>query len=188
MSYDPQQPARPVNYVPGGYMSAPQPAMYGQSPTPAPPAGPPQRKSRTVPILVGALVVLLAVAGALAFYLLRANRSATAAAPAHPAAASAKIVPGAAFQMIDETCRMSMPSYDIEDAGHTLNLIVGGPVGMSTDGMTCVFNSLDVPDAVRQHIGTTRALDGQQTDSWDDYTARWTYHPDDGLQMTIREP
>ena len=43
-----------------------------------------------------------------------------------------------------------------------------------------------MPDAVRQHVSTTRALDGQQTDSWTGYTARWTYHPDDGLQMTIQ--
>lgn len=163
-----------------GYSSQPPPVWPPQQPAP--------RKNRAVPILVVALVVLLAVTGVLAVYLVRANRSAPAAAPAHTAAASAKIVPGAAFQVIDETCRMSMPSYDIEDAGHTLNLLVGGPTGMSTDAMTCVFNSLDIPDAVRQHIGTTRALDGQQTDSWDDYTARWTYHPDDGLQMTIREP
>jgi len=49
-----------------------------------------------------------------------------------------------------------------------------------------VFDHLGVPDAVRQHVATTRALDGQQTDSWTGYSARWTFHPDNGLQMTIR--
>ena len=34
-------------------------------------------------------------------------------------------------------------------------------------------------------INSTRALDGMQTDSWHDITARWTYHPDDGLDITL---
>jgi hypothetical protein len=49
----------------------------------------------------------------------------------------------------------------------------------------CVFDTLKVPTRVLDHISTTRALDGQQTDSWDSYKARWTYHPDDGLNMSI---
>lgn len=184
MSYDPQQPGRPVNYVPGGYIPTPPPsfapATYGQPPQPPAPG-----KSRAIPILSGVLVVaVIAVGGLIAFYLLHSPST----APARSASASAKIVSGAAFQAIDENCRTSMPSYDVEDGGHTLILTVGGSDGMDTDTMTCVFNSLNIPDAVRQHIGTTRALDGQQTDSWDDYTARWTYFPDDGLQMTIRKP
>jgi len=74
----------------------------------------------------------------------------------------------------------------VEDAGKTLVTTVGGGAFMSTDTAGCVFDHLAVPDAVRQHVNTTRALDGQQTDSWSGYMARWTYHPDDGLQMTIR--
>ena len=40
-------------------------------------------------------------------------------------------------------------------------------------------------DYVTQHIESTRALDGMQTDEWDDMKARWTYHPDDGLSLTL---
>lgn len=49
----------------------------------------------------------------------------------------------------------------------------------------CVLDSLDIPSRVLDHIGHTRALDGMQTDSWDDYEARWNYHPDNGMSITI---
>lgn len=49
----------------------------------------------------------------------------------------------------------------------------------------CVLEALEVPERVRSHIGSTRALDGMQEDSWDDYNARWTYHPDAGITVTI---
>ena len=32
-----------------------------------------------------------------------------------------------------------------------------------------------------------RALDGQQTDEWDGISARWTYHPEDGLHLVLRD-
>jgi len=35
------------------------------------------------------------------------------------------------------------------------------------------------------HINTTRALDGTQSDEWDGYKARWTYHPDAGVRITF---
>lgn len=48
-----------------------------------------------------------------------------------------------------------------------------------------MLEQLDAPDYVTQHIESTRALDGMQTDEWDDMKARWTYHPDDGLSLTL---
>lgn len=53
------------------------------------------------------------------------------------------------------------------------------------DRVTCFLNELKTPEYVRKHIESTRALDGQQTDKWDGYEARWTYHPDNGLLLTI---
>ena len=35
--------------------------------------------------------------------------------------------------------------------------------------------------------GETRALDGMQTDSWGGMTARWTYHPDNGMNITFTD-
>lgn len=53
------------------------------------------------------------------------------------------------------------------------------------EDVTCMLEQLDAPDYVTQHIESTRALDGMQTDEWDDMKARWTYHPDDGLSLTL---
>lgn len=66
-----------------------------------------------------------------------------------------------------------------------------GEYGLTENGVLfgrvydCLLDALDVPERVRTHIGQTRALDGLQTDSWSDYSAQWTYHPDDGMTITI---
>ena len=36
-------------------------------------------------------------------------------------------------------------------------------------------------------LAASRALDGTQEQSWGDYSASWTYHPDDGLNIVIAE-
>jgi len=144
------------------------------TPNPAPP------KNRAVPILIGLVAVLAIAVAGLSVALLRAGGSSTpqAAATTTPAAADS------AFAVAKGACSV-VAGYRIEDAGRTLTMTVGGAY-MATGTLACVFDQLGVPAAVRDHVSTTRALDGQQTDSWPGYTARWTYHPDDGLQMTIR--
>lgn len=138
----------------------------------------PPAKSRAVPILAALVVVLaLAVIG-LTIALFRAGGSEPSPASSAPA------VKGTAFEVAKGACEV-VAGYKIEDGGQTLAMTVGGAY-MSTGTMDCVFDQLGVPAAVRDHVSTTRALDGQQTDSWPGYSARWTYHPDDGLQMTIR--
>jgi hypothetical protein len=156
-----------MTYQPGPYdQPAPSEALpMSAAPTP---------KSRAAPILAGLVAVLAVVVVGLTIALLRTGDSGTPAARA-----------GAdAFSQARDACKV-VAGYQVEDAGKTLVMTVGSAF-MNTDTAACVFDKLGVPDAVRQHVSTTRALDGQQTDSWPGYTARWTYHPDDGLQMTIR--
>ncbi|GAA2748296.1 hypothetical protein GCM10009868_40780 [Terrabacter aerolatus] len=78
-----------------------------------------------------------------------------------------------------------------EDGGHTLTLRnVGAKEGPGPDSYTaaaCVLLALETPSRVNDHIGQTRALDGTQTDTWEDFTARWTYHPDNGMTITITD-
>lgn len=69
---------------------------------------------------------------------------------------------------------------ELHDAMTTLGLA-------STEDQACVLNELEVPMSVASHMSSTRALDGTQTDSWDGYEASWTYHPDDGLNLTVTE-
>lgn len=83
-------------------------------------------------------------------------------------------------------------------ADHTLVITGAGKQMKDSDTMydegilglaieACVLDGLGTPTAVREHISSTRALDGQQTDQWGKYSARWTYHPDAGQNMTITE-
>ena len=167
MSYQPPD-ARPPLQQP------PVVASWEHAPMQPPPAAP---RSWLVPVLLGLLAVSIAVVGALVFALLRGSNT-----PAPAAKTSAD--PAAVFAQVGDVCKVVV-GYRVEDAGQTLALTVGGQY-MNADTMTCVLDHLGTPDAVREHISSTRALDGQQTDSWPGYAARWTYHPDDGLQMTIR--
>lgn len=76
----------------------------------------------------------------------------------------------------------------ISDGGTTVTMKTKGTVhapAATFEGIMCVLKKLGAGTAVLDHIGTTRALDGQQTDEWDGVKARWTYHPDDGLQITV---
>lgn len=77
----------------------------------------------------------------------------------------------------------------VRDEGQSLTLEAKGKAqGLGSDtieDVSCVLDATSAPDYVRQHINSTRALDGQQEDSWAGVKARWTYHPDTGLQITL---
>jgi hypothetical protein len=66
---------------------------------------------------------------------------------------------------------------------HNDELLPLGAVSLVTE--VAALDALHAPQQVREHIAHTRALDGTQTDAWGEFQARWTYHPDDGLNMTI---
>ena len=48
----------------------------------------------------------------------------------------------------------------------------------------CLADGLAMPERVRSHVEQTSALDGLQEDEWGIYSARWSYHPDTGLDFT----
>lgn len=76
----------------------------------------------------------------------------------------------------------------LRDDGRSMMLDTMGEDDDAGDGIevvACVLTELDTPDYVIDHIDSTRALDGQQTDEWDDIEARWTYHPDVGMKLTL---
>jgi hypothetical protein len=141
------------------------------------PIAPSEPKSRLVPLLFGLLAVSIVVVGGLIFLLLRGDAG---TAPT----TKASVNPAAVFAQVGDACKVVV-GYHVEDAGRTVAVTMGGQY-MNADTLICVLDRLGTPDAVKEHIDSTRAVDGQQTDSWPGYTARWTYYPDDGLQMTIR--
>ena len=73
---------------------------------------------------------------------------------------------------------------ELADKNETLTLTVGS----STDDLLqleCLYKNLDTPTRVTSHVENTRAVDGRQVDEWKNINASWTYHPDDGLNMTL---
>lgn len=92
------------------------------------------------------------------------------------------------FVVALDTCDLSDSAYaTIGDDGASLELQSEGDeaVGMSADEFVCVIEALDVSDAVISRLETTRALDGRQEASWGNFSASWTYHPDNGVNMLI---
>ena len=78
----------------------------------------------------------------------------------------------------------------VADQGKTLIFDTKGKdngKGHDMADVACVLRLLLIPQAVVSHIDTTRALDGQQTDEWEGISARWSYHPDSGLHLTLMD-
>ena len=93
------------------------------------------------------------------------------------------------FETAAEACEL-VPLLVVADKGKTLTLTTAGESGVSytdIEDVACVLAKLEVPSYVVSHIDSTRALDGQQTDEWDGISARWTYHPKDGLHLVLRD-
>ena len=93
------------------------------------------------------------------------------------------------FETAAEACELA-PLLVTADKGTTLTLTTAGESGVSytdIEDVACVLTKLEVPSYVVSHIDSTRALDGQQTDEWDGISARWTYHPEDGLHLVLRD-
>ena len=90
-----------------------------------------------------------------------------------------------------DTCNL-MTLLIVGDEGKTLTLTTAGTSGKSAsytdiEDVACVLTELEVPSYVTSHIDSTRALDGQQTDEWDGISARWTFHPESGLHLVLRD-
>jgi hypothetical protein len=76
----------------------------------------------------------------------------------------------------------------VQDKGTSISFDTQGKsesAGDPATAVTCVLKAMSAPSYVLEHILSTRALDGSQTDEWDGYQARWTYHPDAGLRLTL---
>jgi phosphatidylethanolamine-binding protein (PEBP) family uncharacterized protein/LysM repeat protein len=111
--------------------------------------------------------------------------------PEHPTSATIEMWPATELGLAMVSC--FDPTIEVDYVPDEDTLVVVGAYqeddfvagAMSGLVLTCVLANLDVPARVVSHIDQTRALDGLQEDSWGDYNAQWTYHPDSGLTITI---
>ncbi|MDR1188566.1 MAG: hypothetical protein LBK95_14120 [Bifidobacteriaceae bacterium] len=82
------------------------------------------------------------------------------------------------------------PSGLVEDRGRTLVLNGEGdradPDALPVLGTACILKALDIASEVVYRMDHTAALDGEQEGSWGDFTATWTYFPDDGLDIVVK--
>lgn len=106
----------------------------------------------------------------------------------------AELVP-AELQVVEDECdgEEGDPGWAFvytADGGRTLIVDTEGEedfAGATIEQVACVLVELGVPTSVTTRMQNTRALDGQQTASWDGYTVTWSYHPDTGLDLIIEE-
>jgi hypothetical protein len=99
------------------------------------------------------------------------------------AVASSSAIPDA----VESCSAADTTGVDVMDEGKSLNLQTSGEESAGTDVVTvvCVLNELDAPDSIFTKLESTRALDGTQSTEWSGYTASWTYHPDNGLNIIV---
>ncbi len=86
----------------------------------------------------------------------------------------------------------TMGGVRITDDGHTMTIdgqgdetIRQASMVANVEQIACILNELGTPHAVVAKMEGTRALDGMQAAEWGDFSASWTYHPDDGLDLII---
>lgn len=81
-------------------------------------------------------------------------------------------------------------SASVGDGGASVSIDTEGEedyTGDSWESTICLLEALEAPDWVISRIRSTRALDGTQDASWENYGAFWNYHPNSGLNLTIHE-
>jgi hypothetical protein len=142
------------------------------------PPGQPARKSRKLPIILAAVGVVAAVTvGGIAWAALRPGSDSGLALGSKP------------LEDAQTKCDFGKTGTQVTDGGDTMLLDTKGtddPAGTDITTVVCVLTELKTPQAVIAHMDSTRALDGRQEDSWDGFTASWTYHPDNGMDLILR--
>ncbi|WP_199183017.1 hypothetical protein [Cryobacterium sp. M25] len=166
----------------GSTTDAAAPTVAAAPSTPAPlPASPPAFSSRE--IRIGAVGVGLGLVAGVVGSLLVAS----------VAGGLGSIAMGNPMADAAATCEVETnPWITVGDEGRSISMQSEGEgeeaAGANFEDLACVLLELDTPDSVINRIDSTRALDGRQTGTWEDYSASWGYHPDNGLDIVIEMP
>ncbi|MEV7605125.1 hypothetical protein AB0N65_06770 [Paenarthrobacter sp. NPDC089322] len=165
---------------PTSHLSQPRP--FG------PPSAAPQRPSNAKAYIFGGVGLFLGIVlGVIASVTVNnVVQAANAAAAAEAEAKKPRPLPAAVNK-----CKLSgKSSYaKLGDDGKTLSLDGKGEDdydGLAWADIECVLDAVNVPDYIREEMDSTRALDGTQRESWDNFAASWSYHPDSGFNMVLR--
>lgn len=182
---DPASPAQAT--APPHLPSPPIPALSPPVPAPPAPPMPPARRRVSGAAVVSAVIgaVLFFAAGFAVGFAIDRERSGSPSLFSDPLAQEDPKTP---LDEARETCAPATSNVRIGDKGHTLIIDrawADSGAGASSTQVLCIFDEIELPDYVFSQIEGTRALDGRQEADFGDYSAFWTYHPDNGLNMTI---
>lgn len=84
----------------------------------------------------------------------------------------------------------SMFGAQIAEDGKSLYLNGSGDedfLGMSSSDEFCILDELGMPAMVKTRMLETNALMGVQEAEWQGITAKWTYHPDNGMDVSLEK-
>lgn len=143
---------------------------------------PPPHKSRPwlVPLVSAIAALLVLVGGAALLFGFKGKDMGTTSAAATTAIARP-------LRLAHDACKAG----EVSDGDRTLFLDTGGNKMNSGDAnlgdLACILGQVSTPHYVVVRMEETRALDGRQTETWGPFEASWTYHPDQGLDVLIRE-
>ncbi len=155
---------------------------------PPAPSAPPQQKRRRWPWVLGVLV-LIGIVATLALV-------ATSAGQARLEAAyrEARLEESAWFQLADEGRTIIADGPMVPDLESAIEFDQPLPSEQEVADAIEFFNQLErlykaanVPSYVQNQIATTTSFAGQQAATFDGLEARWSFHPDNGLDLTIHE-
>lgn len=57
--------------------------------------------------------------------------------------------------------------------------------GMGVFSQICILSELDVPDSVFDRINNTNSTMGVQEATWNNFEMSWSYHPNNGLDVSV---
>lgn len=110
-----------------------------------------------------------------------------------PAAAPEPEDTRTAIEKAKEACiKGSTVGMEIMDSGISIEMRTAGEErpyleGLDWSEVNCVLEETVASSATLAKMGKTRALDGTQTGSWDNYEASRTYHPDSGFNIILED-
>ena len=76
----------------------------------------------------------------------------------------------------------------VSDKGTTISIDTRGneeTTGASNSDLLCIIKALETPDYIYKGIMSVRALDGRQTQNFDNLTIWYSYHPDSGATVVF---
>lgn len=87
----------------------------------------------------------------------------------------------------DECLALSDRGLTIDEDGRSMYLNGEGEEsgGMGVFSQVCILEELGVPDSVFDRINNTNSTMGVQEASWDNFQMSWSYHPNNGLDVSV---